>query len=101
MKGKIVIVGGGAGAGGLELACKLGRKLGPNRVLLVDCRLYHIGKPSLYEVAAGTLDIHQEGLSYQMLAHDNGFGYLYGALTALDAAAQRITVGAVPGGNGE
>jgi NADH dehydrogenase len=88
-----VIVGGGAG--GLELACKLGRKLGPRRVTLVDSRLYHIWKPSLHEVAAGTLDIHQEGLSYQMLAHDNGFTFVYGAMTGLDSAAQRVTVGAV------
>jgi NADH dehydrogenase len=88
-----VIVGGGAG--GLELACKLGRKLGPRRVTLVDNRLYHIWKPSLHEVAAGTLDIHQEGLSYQMLAHDNGFTFVYGAMTALDSSAQRVIVGAV------
>jgi NADH dehydrogenase len=92
-----VIVGGGAG--GLELACKLGRKLGAGKVMLVDCRLYHIWKPSLHEVAAGTLDIHQEGLSYQMLAHDNGFTFCYGALTALDAAANRLTVGAVHAGD--
>jgi NADH:ubiquinone reductase (H+-translocating) len=89
----IVIVGGGAG--GLELACKLGRKLGPSKVALVDCRLTHIWKPSLHEVAAGTLDIHQEGLSYQMLAHDNGFSFVYGALTKLDPGAKRITVGPV------
>ncbi|MDC8758180.1 NAD(P)/FAD-dependent oxidoreductase [Janthinobacterium fluminis] len=93
MHSEIVIVGGGAG--GLELACKLGRKLGPNRVMLVDSRLYHIWKPSLHEVAAGTLDIHQEGLSYQMLAHDNGFTYVYGAMTALDAAANTLTVGPI------
>lgn len=93
MGSDIVVVGGGAG--GLELACKLGRTLGPARVTLVDSRLYHIWKPSLHEVAAGTLDIHQEGLSYQMLAHDNGFTFVYGALTALDAAARRLTVGAI------
>ena len=85
MRSEIVIVGGGAG--GLELACKLGRKLGPSKVMLVDSRLYHIWKPSLHEVAAGTLDIHQEGLSYQMLAHDNGFTFVYGPLTGLDPAA--------------
>ncbi|MES2742939.1 MAG: NAD(P)/FAD-dependent oxidoreductase [Pseudomonadota bacterium] len=96
MHSKIVIVGGGAG--GLELACKLGRKLGAGQVVLVDSRLYHIWKPSLHEVAAGTLDIHQEGLSYQMLAHDNSFTYVYGALTALDPAAKRITVGPVLAG---
>ncbi|MYN05158.1 FAD-dependent oxidoreductase [Pseudoduganella sp. DS3] len=99
MRSKYVIVGGGAG--GLELACKLGRKLGPQQVMLVDSRLYHIWKPSLHEVAAGTLDIHQEGLSYQMLAHDNGFTYVYGAMTALDAAARQLTVAAIASEAGE
>ncbi|MET3133064.1 NADH dehydrogenase [Oxalobacteraceae bacterium GrIS 1.11] len=98
MQSKIVIVGGGAG--GLELACKLSRKLGPGQVMLVDSRLYHIWKPSLHEVAAGTLDIHQEGLSYQMLAHDNGFSYVYGALTGLDPGAKRLTVGPVADADG-
>ncbi|NNG23295.1 NAD(P)/FAD-dependent oxidoreductase [Telluria aromaticivorans] len=93
LRSDIVIVGGGAG--GLELACKLGRKLGPSKVTLVDSRLYHIWKPSLHEVAAGTLDIHQEGLSYQMLAHDNGFNFVFGPMTALDAATKTMTVGAI------
>jgi NADH dehydrogenase len=93
LQSKYVIVGGGAG--GLELACKLGRKLGPQQVMLVDSRLYHIWKPSLHEVAAGTLDIHQEGLSYQMLAHDRGFSFVYGAMTGLDAAARYITIAPV------
>jgi len=95
----IVIVGGGAG--GLELACKLGRKVDPSRVVLVDSRLYHIWKPSLHEVAAGTLDIHQEGLSYQMLAHDNGFTFVYGAFAALDAGNHVLTVAAVKADDGE
>ena len=100
MRSDIVIVGGGAG--GLELACKLGRKLGPGKVMLVDSRLYHVWKPSLHEVAAGTLDIHQEGLSYQMLAHDRGFTFVYGEMTALDAGAKRLTVAAVTAaGDGE
>ncbi|GGY60036.1 NAD(P)/FAD-dependent oxidoreductase [Pseudoduganella albidiflava] len=99
MQSKYVIVGGGAG--GLELACKLGRKLGPGKVTLVDSRLYHIWKPSLHEVAAGTLDIHAEGLSYQMLAHDNGFTYVYGALEALDAQARTITVSPIETPAGE
>ncbi|NLD53048.1 MAG: FAD-dependent oxidoreductase [Burkholderiaceae bacterium] len=95
----IVIVGGGAG--GLELACQLGRKLGSGRVTLVDRRLFHVWKPSLHEVAAGTLDIHQEGLSYLMLAHDNGFDFVYGAMQALDAAERTITVGEIRGEGGE
>ncbi|MES2901265.1 MAG: NAD(P)/FAD-dependent oxidoreductase [Pseudomonadota bacterium] len=95
----IVIVGGGAG--GLELASKLGRKLGTSKVTLVDSRLTHIWKPSLHEVAAGTLDLHQEGLSYQMLAHDNGFRFVYGALSALDASANQLTISAVLAQDGE
>lgn len=94
----IVIVGGGAG--GLELACALGRRLGPQGVTLVDRQLFHVWKPSLHEVAAGTLDIHQEGLSYEMLAHDNGFAFCYGALTGLDTAHRRLSVAAVPDDQG-
>ena len=93
LRAEIVVVGGGAG--GLELACKLGRKLGRSKVMLIDSRQYHIWKPSLHEVAAGTLDIHQEGLSYQMLAHDNGFTFVYGAVTGLDAPLKRLRVAAV------
>jgi NADH dehydrogenase len=93
---KVLVVGGGAG--GLELACKLGRKWGPERVALVDAKLFHIWKPSLHEVAAGTLDIHQEGLSYQMLAHDNGFSFLYGAMTGVETDARQLLVGAVMDG---
>jgi NADH dehydrogenase len=103
MANDIVVVGGGAG--GLELACRLGRRLrrrrGSPTVTLVDARLSHIWKPSLHEVAAGTLDIHQEGLSYQMLAHDNGFRFVYGAMTALDCAARTLTVGEVRDEAGE
>ena len=61
---EIVIVGGGAG--GLELASRLGRafgrRIGPERVLLVDRSHFHIWKPTLHEVAAGTLNPQQEGL---------------------------------------
>ena len=96
---KVLVVGGGAG--GLELACKLGRQWGPDRVALVDANLFHIWKPSLHEVAAGTLDIHQEGLSYQMLAHDNGFSFHYGPMTGLDTATRALVVGAVIDGTEE
>ena len=93
---KVLVVGGGAG--GLELVCKLGRKWGPERVALVDANLFHIWKPSLHEVAAGTLDIHQEGLSYQMLAHDNGFSFHYGPMIGLDTGMRTLLVGAVRDG---
>lgn len=90
----IVIVGGGAG--GLELAARLGRKLGRTigreRVLLVDRSVFHLWKPTLHEVAAGTLDAHQEGLSYPMLARRNHFSFTLGDLAGLDAAGKRLTL---------
>jgi len=89
----VVVVGGGAG--GLELAAKLGRALGPDRVTLVDSEPFHIWKPSLHEAAAGTLDIHQEGLSYLMLAHMRGFTFAQGTLLGVDRAQRLIRVGPV------
>lgn len=93
----IVIVGGGAG--GLELAAQLGRALGKRRgqdkVLLVDRASFHIWKPTLHEVAAGTLDLHQEGLSYVTLARRNHFGFTLGELAGLDAAQRRLTLSPV------
>ena len=98
-KQRVVIVGGGAG--GLELACKLGRRMGAEQVTLVDQQLFHVWKPSLHEVAAGTLDIHQEGLSYEMLAHDNGFTFCLGAMTGLDLAGKWLGVAPVVDEQGE
>lgn len=85
---RIVIVG--AGAGGLELAARLGRKFGPSHVYLVDQAVDHIWKPSLHEVAAGTLDIHREGLSYAMLARDNGFTFFLGRVSGVDQEAKIV-----------
>ncbi|MBK5956387.1 FAD-dependent oxidoreductase, partial [Rhodospirillum rubrum] len=86
MKHDIVIIGGGAG--GLELAARLGRRFGPRegrrRVLLIDRSIFHLWKPSLHEVAAGSLDSHQEGLSYPVLARRNHFSFAFGDLEALD-----------------
>ncbi|KRA60226.1 pyridine nucleotide-disulfide oxidoreductase [Caulobacter sp. Root655] len=98
----IVIVGGGAG--GLELAARLGRKLGrqagKERVLLIDRSSYHIWKPSLHEVAAGTLDVHQEGLSYSILGRSNHFSFLLGELDAFDPVAKRLTLKPILGEGG-
>ncbi len=91
--GPVVIIGGGAG--GLELAAKLGRKFGPESVYLIDKDDDHIWKPSLHEVAAGTLDIHREGLSYFMLARDCGFTFIPGEMKHLDRQAKTIGLAAV------
>jgi hypothetical protein len=91
LHGEIVIVGGGAG--GLELACKLGRKLGPQRVLLVDSRLFHIWKPSLHEVAAGRRKAGGESQG-QTLGPDPGSAPPGGSGAA--GVFGRITVSMVP-----
>jgi len=99
----IVIVGGGAG--GLELAARLGRKLGPKagkeRVLLIDRSSFHIWKPTLHEVAAGTLDTHQEGLSYSILGRANHFSFLLGDLDAFDPVAKRLSLKPIIGESGK
>jgi NADH dehydrogenase len=60
---RIVVVGGGAG--GLELATKLGDRLarkGRAQVTLVDRGRTHLWKTLLHEVAAGSMDVHQHQL---------------------------------------
>lgn len=103
MHSDIMIVGGGAG--GLELAARLGRKLGARkgreRVLLVDRDSFHIWKPTLHEVAAGTLDVHQEGLSYPVLARRNHFGFALGQMQGLDVENRTITLGEISNAQGE
>lgn len=99
----IVIVGGGAG--GLELASRLGRRLGgrhgKRRVLLIDRSSFHIWKPTLHEVAAGTLDVHQEGISYSILGRSNGFNFLLGELETFDPGAKRLTLKAITAEDGQ
>ena len=60
---RVVIVGGGAG--GLELATRLGRKFGKRRlsVTLVDRNRTHIWKPLLHEVASGALNASSDDAS--------------------------------------
>lgn len=89
----IVIVGGGAG--GLELASKLGRRFkssSSHRVTLVDRNLTHIWKPLLHEVAAGALDADMDCVDYRVQAAAAGFRFQPGELTGLDREAKTITL---------
>jgi NADH dehydrogenase len=84
---QIVVVGGGAG--GLELATQLGKKLGRKGkagVTLVDKARTHIWKPLLHEIAAGSMDVGRHELDFLAQAHWHGFRYRYGELTGLDRA---------------
>jgi len=92
---KIVVVGGGAG--GLELVTKLGRKLGKKgkaEVTLVDSTHTHIWKPLLHEVAAGTLDSHEDEIEYLSQAMCSGFRFRLGRMDGLDREKKQIHVSA-------
>ena len=88
---KIIVVGGGAG--GLELVTKLGRKFGKKglaEVVLVDSTPTHIWKPLLHEVAAGTLDSHEDEIEYLSQAMCSGFRFRLGRMDKLDRSKKQI-----------
>ncbi len=86
----IVIIGGGAG--GLELAIKLGRhfKKSSKKIILVDQNRTHIWKPLLHEVAAGSLDPEIDGMDYLSLGKRNGFVFHLGKMTGLNRENKTI-----------
>lgn len=90
---RIVIVGGGAG--GLELATRLGDKFGRRgrvHVTLVDAKLTHLWKPLLHEVAAGTFDSHENDVDYIAQAHQHRFDYRLGRMDGLDRARREVSL---------
>jgi NADH dehydrogenase len=102
MSHRIIIVGGGAG--GLELATRLGKTLGKRdlaRVTLVDANLTHIWKPLLHEVAAGSLNSSEDELNYVAQAKWNHFEFQLGRMEGLDRNAKRIQLSATLDEQGE
>lgn len=90
---KIIVVGGGAG--GLELATKLGRTLGRKRraeITLVDKNSSHLWKPLLHEVATGSMDEGVDALSYRAHAKNHGFDFQMGTLWDIDRERKVITL---------
>ncbi|MDZ4789917.1 MAG: NAD(P)/FAD-dependent oxidoreductase [Hyphomicrobiales bacterium] len=90
---RIVIVGGGAG--GLELATTLGRKLGRRNkasVTLLDKSRVHVWKPLLHEVASGSFDPETEAV--ELMAHARAYHYRYriGAMEGLNREKRQIYV---------
>ncbi len=98
---RFIIVGGGAG--GLELATRLGDRFGSTdsktppraQVTLVDRYPTHIWKPLLHEVAAGSMDPFTQELEYAAQALWHGFEFQQGDLIGLDRANKRIKIGAL------
>ena len=90
---QIVIVGGGAG--GLELATKLGRRYRRNPdvdVLLVDRHRTHVWKPLLHEVAAGSLDANLDEVGYGAHGHRWGFPVFLGTFEDIDRDSREIVI---------
>jgi len=98
----IVIVGGGAG--GMEIATKLGRKLGKKgkaRVTLIDCAESHVWKPLLHEVATGALDIGIDALSYRSHAANHGYHFQQGAMTNVDRDNKQVILAPIMDDSGD
>ena len=93
---RIVIVGGGAG--GLQLATRLGDEMhrsGRAEVALVDKAPTHLWKPLLHEVAAGSMDANAHQLEYAAQGRWHHFEFQQGELIGLDRNRKLITVSAV------
>ncbi|MFN3262200.1 MAG: NAD(P)/FAD-dependent oxidoreductase [Pikeienuella sp.] len=89
-KVQIVIVGGGAG--GLELARKLGARYGRanHDVILIDRNRTHIWKPLLHEVAAGSLDANMDEVGYGGHAARWGYRFFNGSVERIDRERRRV-----------
>uniref|UniRef100_A0A3B0LUL9 NADH dehydrogenase n=1 Tax=Arsenophonus endosymbiont of Trialeurodes vaporariorum TaxID=235567 RepID=A0A3B0LUL9_9GAMM len=101
-KTKIIIVGGGAG--GLELATKLGHKLGRKNkaeIILVDRNRSHLWKPLLHEVATGSLDDGVDALSYLAHARNHYFHFQLGCLTNINRENKTITLAEIHNKEGQ
>jgi NADH dehydrogenase len=103
---KVVIVGGGAG--GLELATKLGNRYGSAKpssqkisVTLVDKNRTHIWKPKLHEVAAGIMDLADQELDYIAQAHWHHFAFRIGELIDINRDKKEIRIGPFLDDSGE
>ena len=91
----IIIVGGGAG--GLELATRLGDKLGKKgkaKISLIERSRTHIWKPLLHEIAAGSMDVGRHELNYQAHGHWHGFKFRYGEMTGIDRKKRLVYLAA-------
>src|SRR6187455_1194243 len=98
---RIVIVGGGAG--GLELATRLGDTLGKRGgadVTLIDKNRTHVWKPKLHEIASGSMDLSAHEVDYLAHAHWHHFRFRIGEMTALDRQRREVRLAPYHDGEG-
>lgn len=89
----VVIVGGGAG--GLELATRLGDSLGRKgkaHITLIDRNRTHVWKPLLHEIAAGSMNPDKHELEYLAQAHWHHFYFRLGNMDGIDRAKKEVYV---------
>ena len=91
-KTQIVVVGGGAG--GLELATRLGARFGREAfdIILVEKNRTHIWKPLLHEVAAGSLDANLDEVGYRSHGHAWGYRFFYGAMEGVARDSGHVVI---------
>ncbi|MBC7769949.1 MAG: NAD(P)/FAD-dependent oxidoreductase [Phycisphaerales bacterium] len=91
-KTQIVVAGGGAG--GLELARKLGARFGRERydIILIEPHPTHIWKPLLHEVAAGSLDANLDEVGYRSHGHRWKYRFFMGRLENIDRQARQVVI---------
>jgi NADH:ubiquinone reductase (H+-translocating) len=94
---RVLIVGGGAG--GLELATRLGDTLGKREkasISLLDKTRVHVWKPHLHEVASGTLDVDVDSVEYAAHARAHHYRFRIGAMCGLNREKRQVYVEATP-----
>ncbi|MBB4373778.1 NADH dehydrogenase [Bradyrhizobium sp. cir1] len=92
-KSRIVIVGGGAG--GLELATRLGDKYGRKgklEITLIEQNRTYVWKPKLHEIAAGSMDIGAHEVDYLAQSYWHGFRYRVGEMIGIDRDRRQVQV---------
>ncbi|HEY0847565.1 MAG TPA: NAD(P)/FAD-dependent oxidoreductase [Noviherbaspirillum sp.] len=90
----IVIVGGGAG--GLELATRLGDSLGKAghaSIVLVDRWPTHFWKPLLHTVASGKIDPQVHQVEYSAQAADHDFAFVRGEVLSVNRELRTLEIG--------
>ncbi|WP_448586282.1 NAD(P)/FAD-dependent oxidoreductase [Thermaurantiacus sp.] len=89
-KTQVVICGGGAG--GLEVARRLGARYGrrAHDIILIDRSPTHVWKPLLHEVATGSLDANLDEVGYRHHGFRWGYRYFLGSLSGIDRAAREV-----------
>jgi NADH:ubiquinone reductase (H+-translocating) len=90
---RVLIVGGGAG--GLELATRLGNTLGRRgkaSIALLDKARVHVWKPHLHEIASGALEVDVDSVEYLPHARRHHYRFRTGVMCGLNREKRQVYV---------